>query len=297
MTGLALSRGTADRAGERRSDEAWLAATWADAGTRILAVHEGETLTATDAPRLAWLTADRAPDGDRFFLGLDDGVAYFAVAGPLPETGARAAGLRELGASLDAREAGLLAHAVALERWHSTHTHCPRCGAPTRVGAAGHVRVCTEDGSQHFPRVDPAVIMLVHDDADRMLLARNSAWPERRYSVLAGFVEPGESLEQAVAREVGEEVGIAVTDPVYLGSQPWPFPSSLMLGFFARAVGDLTLRADDDEIAEARWVARDSFPSLIRDGVMRFPPGISIARRLIERWYGGPIPDDSDWRR
>jgi NAD+ diphosphatase len=179
---------------------------------------------------------------------------------------------------------------VALANWHATHTHCPRCGTPTVTVAAGHAQRCPADGSEHFPRIDPAVIMLVTDPDDRCLLARNRRWPERRVSILAGFVEPGESAEQAVAREVGEETGITVAQVRYAGSQPWPMPQSLMLGFRASAAGDLELRVDDDEIAEAHWFSRDELRSALASREILLPPPVSIAHRLIESWYGEELP-------
>lgn len=262
-----------------------------------------------------------APDGARIFLGVDAAVAYFAVLGPLRAGGARTAapdpggpgpappgevvrraGLRAAGALLNDRDAGLLTHTVALANWHATHTHCPRCGARTRLSEAGHTRTCPEDGSAHFPRVDPAVIMLVLDSAGRCLLARNLRWPEKRVSILAGFVEPGESAEQAVAREVREEVGLTVGELRYLGSQPWPMPQSLMLGFSARVsgpnqVGDTRqsgtagqIRVDADEIAEAHWYSRDDLRAAIGAGQVLLPPPVSIAHRIIQAWYGSPLP-------
>ena len=213
-------------------------------------------------------------------------VAWLARAKP----GLRPADLREAAALLNDRDAGLFTHAVALANWHATHTHCPRCGTPTVTVAAGHAQRCPADGSEHFPRVDPAVIMLVTDPDDRCLLARNRRWPERRVSILAGFVEPGESAEQAVAREVGEETGITVAQVRYAGSQPWPMPQSLMLGFRASAAGDLEIRVDDDEIAEAHWFSRDELRSALASREILLPPPVSIAHRLIESWYGEELP-------
>ncbi|NDU75255.1 NAD(+) diphosphatase [Actinomadura sp. DSM 109109] len=291
---LALARGTLDRAALNRRDEAWLDAAWADPATRVLVIEEGRALvTFEPAPALVLVPPDRAPDGERWLLGTDDdGVAHFGVSGPLPVVeGAEPAGLRRVGALLGDRDSGLLTHAVALEHWHATHRFCPRCGAGTRVASAGHVRVCPEDGSQHFPRVDPAVIMLVTDEADRVLLARGPQWPADRRSILAGFVEPGESLEQAVAREVGEEVGLPVRDVRYLGSQPWPLPRSLMLGFTARADGHLPLRPDPEEIQDAAWYTREELRAAIDAGEIVAPGPLSIAAQLIMRWYGGELPE------
>jgi NAD+ diphosphatase len=287
---LALSRGALDRAGERRRDDAWLTQAWADARTRIFAIDQGKVLIRSD-PALVLLGTDQAPEGERYLLGVDeDEVAYFAVAAPLPAVeGTEPAGLRTVGALLSDRDAGLLTQAVALQNWHETHGYCPKHGAPMAPASAGHTRVCPVDGVEHFPRTDPAVIMLVHDD-ERMLLASSANWPMTRASVLAGFVEVGESLEQAVAREVYEEVGIRVHDCRYLGSQPWPLPRSLMLGFFARADEGQELRVDGEEIKSARWYTRTELLAATESGELRLPGRISIARQLIERWYGGELP-------
>ncbi|WP_308250844.1 NAD(+) diphosphatase [Nonomuraea rhizosphaerae] len=311
---LLLARGTIDRSSALRMDAAWLERAWAAPETRVLVVDQGQTLVRRvgEEVEAVLCTTAEAPPGERYLLGVQDGAAYFAVAAPLP--GSRAgdvngrvtmpmslrdtadgdtvvAGLRHVGGLLGDRDAGLLVYAVALEAWHTTHEFCPRCGHRTEVQAGGHIRVCPIDSSQHFPRVDPAVIMLVRDDDDRCLLARGPQWPEGRLSILAGFVEPGESLEHAVVREVAEEVGVTVVEPRYLGSQPWPFPRSLMLGFFARAT-TTDLVPDAEEIAEARWFSRDELVGALRSGEIRLPPAVSIARRLIETWYGGQLSGD-----
>jgi NAD+ diphosphatase len=261
----------------------------------VIVVEHGQALcevTDRDAA-LAFVAPSDAPDGVRFLLGVEaDGVAYFGVAGPLPvqaTPAARPAYLREVGPLLSDRDAGLLTHAVALANWHETFTHCPRCGSPTDPIASGHARKCPVDGSEHFPRVDPAMIVLVTDPADRALLARNAQWPERRVSILAGFVEAGESAEQAVAREVAEETGIRVAAVTYLGSQPWPMPQSLMLGFRAEAA-NTDIHVDDDEIAEANWYSREELTAAIAAGTIRLPPPVSIAHRIIETWYGSDLP-------
>jgi NAD+ diphosphatase len=177
-----------------------------------------------------------------------------------------------------------------LANWHAAHQFCPRCGAPTEPEQAGWIRRCTRDGSEHYPRTDPAVIVAVVDDQDRLLLGRNAQWPEGRFSVLAGFVEPGESFEAAVMREVEEEVGILVTDVTFLGNQPWPFPSSAMIGFRARAT-TTSLHPDRVEMAEARWFSRDEYRAALKNNDIRTPSGISIAQRLIEDWLGHRIAD------
>ena len=305
LRNLALSRGEVDRSTARRSDAGWLAAAWVSPDTRVVVVEDGQALVrfadGDTKAELAFVSPQQAPDGIRFLLGVDaDGVVYFGVAGPLagpdagagpgdPGPGTRPISLRQAGSLLSDRDAGLMTEAVALANWHSTHGHCPRDGAVTEPVLAGHARRCVTDGSEHFPRLDPAVIMLVTDPDDRCLLARNATWPERRVSILAGFVEPGESAEQAVAREVHEETGIAVSGARYVGSQPWPMPHSLMLGFRARATGSLEITVDSDEIAEARWFSRDELRACIASGEIRLPPPVSIAHRIIESWYGSDL--------
>jgi NAD+ diphosphatase len=193
-----------------------------------------------------------------------------------------------VGARLDPLGGALFAGTLALANWHRTHGHCPRCGARTEPVSAGWLRRCPHDGSDHYPRTDVAVIMAVVDDDDRLLLARNRGFRTGGMSVLAGFVEPGETLAAAVAREVGEEVGIGVDDVTYLGDQPWPFPSSLMVGFRAHAV-ETDLRLQADEIAAARWFTREELLAAVADGSVHLPGRVSIARRLLEHWFGGEI--------
>ena len=298
---LALSRATVDRAAERRLDLEWIEQAWGNPKTRVLVVSDSRAFVDLTGGQyeLVLVAPQDAPEGTRFLLGVDEeGTAYFGVSGELPappaELSARelkALQLRQVGADLSARDAGLLTHAVALANWHDTHTHCPRCGTPTVVAPAGHLTTCPKDGTEHFPRLDPAVIMLVIDPDDRLLLARNATWPAGRMSVLAGFVEPGESCEHAVAREVMEEVAIAVSQVEYLGSQPWPMPRSLMLGFTAMAAGGQQIAEDADEIGEARWFTRAELIAAIEARELAVAPTSSIARRLIEYWYGAELPD------
>ncbi|SEF84597.1 NAD+ diphosphatase [Thermomonospora echinospora] len=298
---LALARGGLDRVTDRRGDDAWIAERWADPATRVLVVERGQALIRTltsdgGAPELILLPPGEAPEGDRYLLGVDDGTAYFAVSAALPAIeGTDTTDLRRIGAVLGDLDSALLTQAVALQNWHAAHTHCPRCGVPTDPAKAGHTRICPADGAEQFPRLDPAVIMLVQDGRDRVLLGRAPVWPQPMMSVLAGFVEPGESLEQAVAREVHEEVGLVVGDIAYLGSQPWPLPQSLMLGFFCRAAGDQDLRLDREEIAEARWFTRAELVEAAERRDVLLPGRVSIARQLIERWYGGRLP--GSWSR
>jgi NAD+ diphosphatase len=215
-------------------------------------------------------------------LGAEDGVALFAVEAPAdtPLTD-----LREAAATLPQGEGGLAAYASALLAWHRTHPHCARCGARTAPAQAGHVRRCPSCGTTHYPRTDPVVIMLV-EDGDRLLLGRKPSWPAGRYSALAGFVEHGESLEEAVSREVAEEAGVEVDDVRYLASQPWPFPASLMLGFVARyASGEANPR--DAELDDVRWFTRPELEAAVAGrGDVDVPPPLAIARRLIDAWLG-----------
>jgi NAD+ diphosphatase len=255
----------------------------------VLTVDERRTVPVEEdggRPRLLWEERTGLPEG-AIYLGEADGVPYAAVRGDRRLTvGGRPvdtwAGLRDLGADLDDLDAGLLAEAIAMVEWHARHRFSPLSGARTTIERAGWVQRDPETGAELFPRTDPAVIMLVHDGGDRCVLGRQAVWPPGRFSILAGFVEPGESAEGAVAREVAEEVGLRVTDIRYVGSQPWPFPQSLMLGYTARAEGDLTLRLDPTEIEEARWFTRDELRS--GAGPQALPPAVSIARHIIDRW-------------
>ena len=309
---LALARGTVDRVTENRADQHWLDAAWADPRTRVLVVSDGQALVRMDNEHagLVFLSPLEAPAGLRMLLGQDtDDVVYFGVNGKLPAPAdvpapidpppagprgdVRVVSLREAGSLLGDRDAGLFTHAVALANWHDSHTHCPLDGTPTVPAPGAHWTVCPKDGSEHFPRTDPAVIMLVTDPDDRCLLARNAAWPGRRVSILAGFVDPGESAEQAVVREVAEETGIKVHNVRYLGSQPWPMPRSLMLGFRADAPAGQVISVDHDELAEAHWFSRDELVAAIKAREIALPPSVSIARHIIESWFGGPLP--STW--
>ncbi|MEQ8605058.1 MAG: NAD(+) diphosphatase [Marivibrio sp.] len=231
------------------------------------------------------------------FLGLDpDGRPHFAIdLGRGPSGGGAPPPLAEEGVFEDLRKVGpmlsheagaVLAYARGMVHWDRRHRFCGACGAPAEAAKGGHERRCTNHaacGAVHFPRTDPAVIMLVHDGGDRVVMGRQAVWPPGLHSVLAGFVEPGESLEDAVAREVMEEVGLPVADVAYRSSQPWPFPSSIMLGFTARATED-ALTIAEDEIESARWMSRDELLASPEDETFKLPRPDSIARRLIEDW-------------
>ena len=303
----ALSRFTVDRREPLRGDAERIAQLWPKA--RVLTVDaQGRTLVADRASRLVDRPATEFGDGPpdtAVLLGEQDGVAYWAVPQTEAETDVKApAGrgwaqpeltdepqwldLRSCGALLDDTGAGLFTTAVALFQWHRTAKFCAVCGGRTGAIKSGWARACEQCGREEYPRTDAAVICLVHDGADQVLLARGEGWPEGRYSVLAGFVEAGESLEACVAREIEEEVGVVVGDIRYLGSQPWPFPRSLMVGFEAVADPTGPLRLADGEIAQARWVSRAEVrqalaePGSVPD--LLLAPNASIAYRMIHSW-------------
>jgi len=292
---LDLAANAHDRAGERRLDDDWLAQRWADAESRVLVVV-GSRIRPVEG-RIDWVAPGDAPDGIRVLLGERDGQTWFAVlVEPDLAPGERGdwVGLRAVVQELDGRDAPLVFHAIGLAEWHSATRHCPRCGHALEVRAAGHERVCAGCGKVSWPRTDPAVIMTVtHGDRgsedERCLLGRQSTWPPGRYSTLAGFCEPGEALEDAVRREVMEEVGVRVGEVDYFGNQAWPFPSSLMLGFHGRAL-TTQIRVDDVEIEDARWFTRAEMKAEAEAGTLVLPGGVSISRSLVEDWYGGPLP-------
>jgi NAD+ diphosphatase len=299
-----------DRAAERRTDPEWVAAQAESPDAR--AVLTGDAGIHVAGERLALLPLAALDAREPLLLGLDATGPVFAVdangdsAGPVsaadqrwtargaiaaqgegpadPVTGTRPLGLRAAAAVLPQADAGLAAHAAALVNWHRRHRHCSVCGAPTAVAEGGIVRRCPSCGTDHHPRTDPVVIMLV-TDGDRVLLGRQPTWPPGRYSALAGFVEPGESLEEAVAREVREEAGVEVGPPAYVASQPWPFPSSLMLGFTAPWISGEPRRIDG-ELEDVRWFSRADVDAAVaeREGPLGVPPRFAIARRLLEVW-------------
>ena len=289
-----LSRIALRREAHRRTDPDWLAGAWPRC--RVLVVDGANALVA--GGHLVLLDPDQAPQGDRIFLGEDQvGTPYFAVLAALPEVdGARPATLREVGRDLDDIEGNLLITAIALSNWHARHQFSPRDGQPTTPTDGGWARVGT-GGDTHWPRTDPAVIMLVHDgvpgENGRCLLGHNAAWTNpgrvRRYSCLAGFVEAGESAEAAVVREVAEEVGVLVTRLKYQGSQAWPYPASLMLGFTAEADPRQPVRVDEVEIASARWFTRAEVRAVLAGERNDFglPVGVSIAHFLLTEWLAG----------
>ncbi|PWG62887.1 NAD(+) diphosphatase [Sediminicurvatus halobius] len=300
-----------DRLGDRRHTPDWLAARLADERARAVAVWRGQVVVVAERAcgyRALGVSGARlrgigfGPE-DCAFLGLEDGVPVFAFdlsdheppALAALDPAAEALDLRRVGPALPRRDAQVLAYARALLHWHRQHRFCGRCGSPTASERAGHLRRCTHPdcAREHYPRTDPAVIMLVTApgaDGEVCLLARHARLPERMFTTLAGFVEPGESLEEAVAREVWEEVGIAVDDVRYQASQPWPFPGQLMLGFRARARPGAIV-PDGEEIREARWFT----PAEVlaagdwgdESAAVQLPRHDSIARWLIRSWAEG----------
>jgi NAD+ diphosphatase len=280
-----------DRAAHRRLDAEWLSARRADPATRVVLMSGLEVLvSATDVPCVEIVAAERIgrplPE-EAIFLGEEGGVALFAADfGRAAVTNGRFVEVRTVGAALPAREAGWCAYARALAFWHSRHRFCGVCGGTTVSAQGGHIRRCQICDAQHFPRSDPAVIVLVThrhpEHGERCLLGRSTRFPAGLYSTLAGFVEPGETLEETVRREVYEESGVEVVEMAYRSSQPWPFPASLMLGFRATARDD-RLRIDPDELVDAGWYTRDQLLDPEHCPV-KLPNPDSIARHLIEDW-------------
>ena len=298
-----------NRAGELRTNQATLDTLWQSA--KILHIADGriaardEKLHFLSAGEVAENSASgKFAEGARCFLGLDmvDGAAYFAwdthwvgeVSDEVKSTGFTT--LREVGAQLSPIEFELALHATAISNWHRAHPRCPRCGGPTRVDLGGAARFCDADQSQHHPRTDSAVIVLIKDRDDRILLGHQPVWPEGRFSTFAGFLEPGETFEQCVAREVFEESGVTVSDITYLGSQPWPFPASIMIAFEAVTDNPDVAKGDGEEITEVKWFSRAELKSAAADGSLLLPPTISVARKMIEGWLGESAQGGETWR-
>jgi NAD+ diphosphatase len=286
-----------DRASAHRRDAGWLARQLADPKSRLLPVWRGQNLLRDEETPTAALLARGEAESlltdarDVALLGLMGDVAHFALdlsdrEEPPPLPGTRFADLRSVGPIIERSQGGLLAYARGLIYWHQRHRFCGVCGSPTESREAGHLRRCTNPacGAEHHPRTDPAVIMRIEHEG-RILLGRQKQWPPGMHSVLAGFVEPGESLEDTVRREVGEEAGIAIADIAYHSSQPWPFPASIMLGFSARALDD-RLTIDGEELETARWFTRAELLASPENETFRLPRRDSIARRLVEDWLG-----------
>ncbi len=306
---LALSRHEVDRDYRARERPDLFEELWADPSTVVLPLWRGQVLVAVrdTGPALSLLPPSRVPSGGlRLYLGRSVSVSSPEPAGtPVvalvlsdedaaalePDPG-RWAGLRSLATSLSDRDTGLLLEATALANWHESHRFSPYSGEPTVVEKGGWVRRDPSNGKEIFPRTDAAIIVGVTDRDDRLVLGSNALWESNRFSLLAGFIEPGESLESAVIREIYEESGLRLVDPIYLGSQPWPFPASLMLGFRAGLdpEQEVVLTPDGSEILELRWFSRDELRAALPE--IRLPGRSSIARAIIEDWFGGPIGTD-----
>jgi NAD+ diphosphatase len=288
-----------DRLTERRRDEEWLTARLEDETTLFIPVWHLENLfSAGQIIEPVFLSPHDVRDciataESTILLGVMKGRAFFAVGLPSKDSDpppcltdlGQFQDLRQMAALLNESDAALLAYARAMTYWHCRHHFCGVCGSPTKSIEGGFQRLCTDERCrhQHFPRTDPAIIVLV-TYGKYGLLGRKPSWPEGRYSTIAGFVEPGESVEDAVMREVREETGVAVKEMYYHSSQPWPFPSSLMLGFTARAAG-AEIRVDEDELENAGWFTRDELRGKLTSGEMKLPPSVSISFRLIEDWF------------
>jgi NAD+ diphosphatase len=295
---VALSRQAHDRHGALRTDESWLDTVWSDPATRVLVVA-GTRVRLHDG-RLLFVSPDVAPEGRRILLGERDGVQHVAVvmepdrADDSEEWVPLRGALTALAAD-DLADGPVVMHAIGVAEWLHATRHCPRCGSGRlELQQAGHVLHCPDCGRNQFPRSDPAVIMVVTDGEpgapdERALLGRSPQWPPGRYSTLAGFVEPGETMEDAVRREVHEETGVRVGEVRYFGSQPWPLPASLMVGFTARAT-HTEIDVDGSEIEDAQWFTREQMRAATEAGTLVLPGGVSISQSLIESWYGGPLP-------
>ena len=289
-----------DRAGHLRTNQTTLDQMWERA--KIIHVADSRLAVEAGGTKLRYLSADQVQSlisaneyksGEKYFLGLDalDYEPFFAwSSSPVEPHGEKAPDgyltLREIGGLISEFDMEVSLHAVALANWHRSHTHCARCGAPTSVAQGGAIRTCDKDKSEHYPRTDSAVIVLVRDHDDRILLGHQPVWPEGRFSCFAGFLEPGETFEQCVHREVLEESGVAVREINYLGSQPWPFPASIMIAFEAVIDDPTAARPDGEEIVEVRWYSRAQLRAAMEDGSLLLPPKISVARKMIERWFG-----------
>ena len=288
---LPLAAAEVDRSAHLRSDEAYIKSAWANASVLQFMsekfVSHSNQLTFAKGASLG--EYDSQSD---YFLGVKDGENFFLRHISNQTSNLEFKSLREIGSYLSPRDIGLAVHAQGLANWHSKHPRCSLCGGPTAVVLAGAVRRCPADQSEHYPRTDGAIIVLIKDDKDQVLLGRQKVWPKHRFSTFAGFVEPGESFEHCVIREVREEAGVELTKINYLGSQPWPFPASLMIAFEAVTNTPELARADGDEIEEIRWFSREDMKAAIADKSLILPLEISVARQMIKSWYGDGAEKD-----
>lgn len=298
LLNLPLSRSELDRSAHLRNDQGALDEMWRRG--KIIDLL-GDRFRVAGNSTLAYLSSDA--EGERYFLGLDqNGTPYFVAhrASAPEEFPADYQSLRTLGKNMNALEVGAAVHALALSQWHEAHKRCAKCGADTVPTSGGAVRSCPSCGADHHPRTDPAVIVLVKDRSERILLGRQKVWPAKRFSTFAGFVEPGESFESTVVREVAEECGGKVETMRYLGSQPWPFPASLMIAYEAEIENPESVKADGEEIEEIIWLDRATLKQKVETQELLLPPKISVARAMIESWYGVSADQDlagsESWR-
>ena len=283
---LPLAVAEVDRAAHLRSDEAYLKSAWASASV-LLFMNEKFVASSNQINFVPGSTLGEYQTQTDYFLGVKDKENFFVRHLASDEnTKLELMTLREIGAFLSPRDIGLAVHAQGLANWHKKHPRCSQCGAATSVVLGGSVRRCLIDESEHYPRTDGAIIVLIKDEQDRVLLGRQKVWPKNRFSTFAGFVEPGESFENCVLREVREEAGVELTQINYLGSQPWPFPASLMIAFEAVTNTPQIAKADGDEIEEIRWFSRAEMKAAILDKSLILPLEISVARQMIKAWYG-----------
>ena len=288
---LPLAAAEVDRSAHLRSDEAYLQSSWPNA----LVLQFSSEKFASQSNQLAFVKGASLGEYDSqsdYFLGVKDGENFFLRHLNDETSKSEFKSLRAIGSFLSPRDIGLAVHAQGLANWHSKHPRCSLCGGPTVVVLAGAVRRCPTDQSEHYPRTDSAIIVLIKNDKDQILLGRQKVWPKHRFSTFAGFVEPGESFEHCVIREVREEAGVELTKINYLGSQPWPFPASLMIAFEAITNTPELARPDGDEIEEIRWFSREDMKSAILDKSLILPFEISVARQMINAWYGDGADKD-----
>ena len=288
---LPLAAAEVDRSAHLRSDEIYLQSSWPNA----LVLQFSSEKFASQSNQLAFVKGASLGEYDSqsdYFLGVKDGENFFLRHLNDETSKSEFKSLRAIGSFLSPRDIGLAVHAQGLANWHSKHPRCSLCGGPTVVVLAGAVRRCPTDQSEHYPRTDSAIIVLIKNDKDQILLGRQKVWPKYRFSTFAGFVEPGESFEHCVIREVREEAGVELTKINYLGSQPWPFPASLMIAFEAITNTPELARPDGDEIEEIRWFSREDMKSAILDKSLILPFEISVARQMINAWYGDGADKD-----
>ena len=296
---LPLAVAEVDRSAHLRSDEAYIKSAWPNA----LVLQFISEKFVSHSNQLTFVNGASLGEYDSqsdYFLGVKDGENFFLRHLNDETLTSEFKSLRAIGSFLSPRDIGLAVHAQGLANWHSKHPRCSLCGGPTAVVLAGAVRRCPADQSEHYPRTDGAIIVLIKDDKDQVLLGRQKVWPKHRFSTFAGFVEPGESFEHCVIREVREEAGVELTKINYLGSQPWPFPASLMIAFEAVTNTPELARADGDEIEEIRWFSREDMKAAIADKSLILPLEISVARQMINAWYGDGAEKDlvgaESWR-